>query len=90
MIKQTVICDNCNKVCEDTLGVASPVAFTVVGNIHVMKSDQPDGIGGGLVGNMKNATGENNPPTVSHYCKRCLTAILEGKDTRSDPYAGIL
>lgn len=68
-----IICDSCNDVAD----------FAIVGNIHVVDTQDAEGVGDGLVGNNLrpgSAASETfkgaEIANVTHLCKACLSSSL--------------
>lgn len=75
-IETVVKCDCCGKVIPDTEGDIIE-GYTIIGNVHVAKSGNEFGSGGGLIGSSK--VGENNffsEVHAFHYCRSCIKSVL--------------
>lgn len=79
-IKQVVCCDKCDKVIED--GVVEPKGFAFVGNVHGVKNNEKDCVGGGFVGNnlWYDEKGGAVVENTSYYCWDCTVKVLFGKE----------
>lgn len=74
-IKYTVVCDSCKKHIREQGG------YAVLGNIHVIGTEDEDFIGGGVVGNNLDERGDVDVVTrTSHYCTKCFVTVVFGEN----------
>lgn len=81
MIKQAIFCDgsDCKRpIINESKNPLDISGYTVVGNIHVVHTEEDEGIGGGLVGN--NLEEGRHVARVAHYCPSCMLRLLRFKE----------